>query len=181
MANTAPRVFEFTTVFSMPIPKEALAPKKPRADNENALPFKEWFTANMQAADEGKQPAVFVPSAYWTEERKNDPAKTSPEIRMGKLRDQFKAWQAETKVVTVPQVREPNTKDANGKIVKMGKVTTEEVSTNEARGGYFLIAMARNGKEPKDVFPSGKPEAGVMLWLDSAKGKAAREAQQPPA
>ncbi len=172
-----PRVFEFTTEFSLPIPAEAFTKPVFRRDSANDLPFKGWFDANAAAAKEGKTPATFVPFAYFVEARKIDADKVDGAYVKGKLRDQFNAWRDQKKVITTPMVREPHvmgvSKDGKPVIKKLGKVTTEEVSTNVERGDLMLVQIERTGKEKLE----GIKEPGISMWLIlTEEAKAARKA-----
>lgn len=94
---------------------------------------------------------MFLPKAFW-ETRDVDMSKVDGAYQKGKLRDQFNKWRDETKVITTPRVRGEPEYNADGKLVKQGKVLTEEVSTNEERGKYVFFAVERTGKEPEKIW-----------------------------
>src|SRR5262245_57437125 len=83
------RVFSFDAIFSLPIPEVKQAPRA------NALPFKAVWTRDLQAALQGKNPAYWVPNAYWVEERGTPKEKATAAYAKGKLRDQFNQWKKE--------------------------------------------------------------------------------------
>lgn len=82
------RTFTFETTFT-PIPPDA-----DKITRESQLPFKGWFTDNAEHALENKMPHIFVPKAYWVQERQSDPDKTNHGQQRSKLRTQFRDWQA---------------------------------------------------------------------------------------
>lgn len=79
------RTFDFTASTSIPVPTDI-----PSRSTE--LPFKQLFTDNLGAALEGKQPHIFIPDAYWTEERGIEAAKVTPAYGKDKVRGQFTEW-----------------------------------------------------------------------------------------
>lgn len=174
--QTTPRVFNFlddaATTFSLPIPE---APKRAGPGVENALPFKAWFDKRMADALAGKQPHLFVANEFFVL-RAEDPKKATVEAASAKLNDQFNKWRDQTKKVITAAQREAPRKNDAGKMVA-GKLISEEVSTNEERGGYILHRRIRTGKEGID----GITEPGVSIWLDHAGGAAARAAAEAKA
>lgn len=178
-----PRIFEIKTIWSMPIPEEAL--KAPTREFADTLPFKKWFTDNAEQAAKGEAPAsLFVPLWFFGD-RADDASKVDGPYVKAKVREQFSKWQAETKVVTTAEQRAPSTPkprmnkdgtpatDKNGKPIIMnipGKVIVAEVATNEKRGKFLLHSIERTGKE-KDVKEITGGEPGVQFWFTVAKAK----------
>lgn len=81
------RTFAFTMSTSVPIPDVITSSRS------TELPFKaEFFTPGFPLALSGQQPHMFVPHAYWIEERKADAEKVDSTYARGKLNDQFKKW-----------------------------------------------------------------------------------------
>lgn len=174
MANIQ-RVFSFQPSYTTSVPT---IPTGNTVSRETDHPFKKEFfsVAAPTIITTGKAAVQFVPTAYWVEARGIEKDKVNELYMKGKLRDQFNAWRDDTKVVTVPLEREPSVKDAKGKVVKIGKVLTPEQSTNEKRGMFELVLIARTGKEGIEAFKDAgehvKPEPGIMMWMrlsDNAK------------
>lgn len=101
----AGRTFVFEEAdYSVPIPKDV-----PTTMRSNELPFKRWFERHSAAALEGKQPHLFVPHAYWTEQRQvTDPKPNIDSYVKTKVRDQFNAWKKaggsdKVNLVTIPR------------------------------------------------------------------------------
>lgn len=179
MAKIA-RVFSFQPSYTTSVPT---IPNGHTVQRETDHPFKKEFfdVAAPQILATGKAAVQFVPTAYWTEARGIEPEKVNDLYMKGKLRDQFNVWRDATKIVTVKQVREGSVKNKEGKVVKMGAIITPEESTNEKRGMFELVMIARTGEEPQTAFPEGvTPEPGVMMWmrLNDAAKKAFEAAQK---
>lgn len=176
-----PRIFEIKTIWSTPVPAEALA--APTREVADALPFKKWFDENEEVAAKGEAPAsLFVPLWFFAE-RADDASKVDGPYVKSKLREQFNKWRDSTKVVTTKEQRAASTPkprmnkdgtpatDKAGKPIVMnipGKVVIPEVSTNEKRGKFVLYALERNGKE-KDVKEITGGDPGVQFWFTVAK------------
>lgn len=129
----AKRTFSFATSFTIPVPETL--PK--RAPAQTDLPFKGWFSDNLAAALEGKNPHVFVPDAYWTEEREAKPedVKAGGSYARSKIMDQFRKWKF---------------------VHKDGKNTQVIVKGHE---GVQCTCLWRDGKQ------EGFPEPGMSVWL----------------
>lgn len=130
-APTPKRSFSFAASFTIPVPKEI--PK--RATSVADLPFKDWFTENLTAGLEGKQPHMFIPDAYWVLEREAEAVKVDKSFGRSKIMDQWRKWKF---------------------IHEKGKNTTKPV---EAHKGVQITAIYRTGKEP------GFDEPGLSVWL----------------
>lgn len=84
-----PRTFSFDEAdFSVAIP--VTLPATPRT---NELPFKNWYAKFAQDALDDKSPHLFVPHAYWVEERGIAEDRVTDGYAKGKLRDHFNKWQ----------------------------------------------------------------------------------------
>ena len=125
------RSFSFETTFTVPVPQDL--PK--RAPSAQDLPFKDWFTANLKAALEGKTPHIFIPDAYWVEEREADKKLVNASYGRSKVMDQWRKWKF---------------------VHEKGKNTNKVVAGHE---GANITATYRTGKEP------GFNEPGLSVWL----------------
>lgn len=131
----AKRTFSFETSFTIPVPADL--PKRTPAQTD--LPFKGWFSDNLAAALEGKQPHLFVPDAYWILEREAAPKDVNASYGRSKVMDQFRKWQY---------------------VHKDGKNTKVAVKGHE---GVFPTIVYRTGKE------QGFTEPGISIWLLKAQ------------
>lgn len=59
-----------------------------RARSSLALPFQDWFPKMAHNAH------VFLPTRFWTDERKVDAEAVTPAYVKSKIRDAFRKWQA---------------------------------------------------------------------------------------
>lgn len=145
------RTFSFAPVALAALPDIPTTTK--RAPSENDLPFRKEFFAKVPetVTEKGQSATLFVPKAFW-ETRDVDMSKVDGAYQKAKLRDQFNKWRDETKVVTKERVRGEAEYNTVGKLVKQGKVITEEESTNEKRGHYVFFAVERTGKEPEKIW-----------------------------
>jgi hypothetical protein len=131
-ATPAPkRTFSFATSLSIPVPVDL--PK--RAPGQADLPFKGWFSESLEAARDGMQPHIFIPDAYWVEEREAKAADVNQSYGRSKVMDQFRKWKF---------------------VHKDGKNTQEIVKGHE---GVQCTCLWRDGKQ------EGFPEAGLSVWL----------------
>ncbi|WP_269929985.1 hypothetical protein [Aminobacter sp. HY435] len=120
------RSFNFEASFSTPIP-ETLG----RAPRSNELPFRGLFDRYEADANEGKQPHVFIPHAYWVMERDVAADKVTDSYVKTKIRDQFNAWKK------LAKGREAIT------LVTLGRTGKEGIKEAPEAGVSFWLTKAK--------------------------------------